>query len=185
MTDSRDVEIEVMRDYLDQIRIICNEDKKLDILTRIYELAGYALDERCSDCGAGDEGNHSWSCKLGLHPDKKPREERTEDWTGKPCPECKGHGVDKWGEDCSDCAGTGDEWGVIEPAENCPSCGVPGVTESMEDQNVPYGLDGGHVIVNVPTMRCHNEDCMFTFTDYRSEVLRQNAVEAAILRDEV
>ena len=25
----------------------------------------------CPDCGAGDDNHHSWTCKVGLHPDKK------------------------------------------------------------------------------------------------------------------
>jgi hypothetical protein len=34
-------------------------------------------------------------------------------WTGRKCGRCGGHGVDDENHTCLDCAGTGDEWGLM------------------------------------------------------------------------
>lgn len=39
-------------------------------------------------------------------------------WTGKVCFKCKGHGVDNESLTCSDCAGTGEEWGLMPEQPN-------------------------------------------------------------------
>lgn len=59
-------------------------------------------------------------------------------------------------------------------AETCAVCGAADVTESVEDEVVPYGEGDDTVTVRVPVLTCSK--CEAQYTDYRASLIRDAAV---------
>lgn len=62
-----------------------------------------------------------------------------------------------------------------EGLKSCPSCDSAKVKEQWENQEFEYGTNGVKLSVKVPVIHC--EECEMSFTDFRGEQLRQQAVD--------
>lgn len=58
--------------------------------------------------------------------------------------------------------------------KSCPSCNSSNITEEWENQEFEYGTEGVKLFAKVPVIKC--QECELSFTDFRGEELRQDAV---------
>ena len=65
---------------------------------------------------------------------------------------------------------------MIAGVGDCPSCGSTAVTEEWMDDSFQYGEGKSAVVLSAKIPMCHCSACDFTFTDWRTEELQNNAV---------